>query len=169
MSQSSDLLQAAINSVRVASLDVFDVAMNSKCSLWKKGASGVNDGYGQQSQIFTLLSMQQKDGNGDLQTVDAQDIPCFIKPLTGKELDSEAAYGVAQFLIFMRPVLVDDPPVPLNIHHWLQINKTTDSAGNEVPLIDPPDNTAPMYDLTNINDPGYIGHHLEISAKLIEP
>lgn len=154
MSQSSDLLQAAINSARVASLDVFDVAMNSKCSIWKKGASGINDGYGQESQIFTLL---------------AQDIPCFIKPLTGKELDSEAAYGVAQYLIFMRPQLVDDPPVPLNIHHWLQVNKTTDSAGNEVLLIDPPNNTQTMYDLTNINDPSFIGHHLEISAKLIEP
>jgi hypothetical protein len=132
--------------------DLFDLVMNSVCSIWKKAPDGVVDGYGIQHQTFILI----KTG-----------VPCRADPGAGKELDTDVAFGIQTVTFFMRPQTVDDPPIPLDIHHWLQINST--SLMDDTIQTFPIDANGTMYDILNIKNPGLIGHHLEIEAKLIEP
>jgi hypothetical protein len=126
--------------------DLFDTVLNSSISIWKKGGSGVVDGYGIESQIFTLL---------------VADVPCRIDELGGKELTTSVAFGEQMITFFMRPIKVDSPPVPLNIHHWIQVNM----ANGEV--LGEPDPDGIMYDIKNIKN--LFGHHLEVSTLLLEP
>lgn len=139
-------------------IDNFDAILNAKCSIWKKGGSGVFDSYGHESQTFTLL----KDN-----------IACSVMPGSGKELQTEAAFGIQSYTVFMRPQKVDNPPVDLNIHHWLQINTTIGLDGTSADLVNPPATDGQQLinglNITNISNPGLLNHHLEISASLVEP
>lgn len=139
-------------------IDAFDAILNSRCSIWKKGGSGVFDSYGHESQTFTLL---------------VEDVPCRVTPGGGKELETEAAFGIQTYTVFMRPQRVDNPEVDLNIHHWLQINTMTDLNGTVIDRINPPATDGQQLiaglNITNIKNPGFMNHHLEISAKLVEP
>jgi hypothetical protein len=56
---------------------------------------------------------------------------------------------------------VDNPPVALNIHHWLQINT---GRGN---FITNPDPLGTMFDLKNVVN--VADHHLQVEALLFEP
>ncbi|HJZ76952.1 MAG TPA: hypothetical protein VKE51_34715 [Vicinamibacterales bacterium] len=134
-------------------IDLFDSLLKDRCSVWKKGDVTTVDAYGIVSQAFTQV---------------AQDISCRIQPGPGKELETEAAYGIQQFLFYMRPLLVEMPPVPLTIHYWLQINLTRDLAGNIVTQTSP-SAVGTMYDIKNIKNPDMLNHHLEILAELVEP
>jgi len=126
--------------------DAFDKVLNSTVSVWKKGGNGIVDNYGIESQVFTLL---------------LESVPCRIDAGPGKEIVSEAGFGTQTYTVFMRPLLVDNPPVPLNIHHWLQINN---SYGNDVA---PVSAGGTMLDIKNVKNQS--GHHLEIECLLIEP
>lgn len=133
-----------------------DILFNAVCSIWKKGGTGVVSSYGIESQSFIKL---------------AENIPCCAQPGDGKELDTAVAFGIQNYLFFMKPVMVDNPPVSLNIHHWLQINGVTGPLGAVVNslIVDEPDPTGTMFDILNVKDPMLFGHHLEIQAKLTEP
>jgi hypothetical protein len=133
--------------------DLFDTLLKDRCSVWKKGSISSVNGYGIVSQSFTLV---------------AQDVPCRVQPGGGRELESDVAYGIQQYMFFMRPLQVDDPPVDLTIHHWLQINLQTDMNGNVVMQADPDEN-GKMFDIKNIKNPDLLNHHFEITAELIEP
>ena len=134
-------------------VDLFDQLLNSVCSIWKKGPPNVVDGYGIQQQVFTLLQ---------------SGVACYIEPTTGKEVATDVAFGLQTHIFYMRPPSVDDPPIPLNIHHWLQINSVRDMDGDVIYASDP-DPNGTMYDIKNIKNPGLLGHHLEVETQLIEP
>jgi hypothetical protein len=126
--------------------DGFDTVLNSQISIWKKGGSGVVDGYGIESQVFTLL---------------VSGVACRIDELQGKELDTAVAFGEQTFTFFMRPIAVDFPAVPLNIHHWIQINvKHGESLAD-------PDPNGTMYDIKNIRN--LYNHHLQVDSVVLEP
>jgi hypothetical protein len=150
---------------------VFDGMMICRAAVYKSGATGQIDVYGQPIDIFELLPVTAPAG------IDAtQGMPCFVRPEAGKELNvppapaSETSYGIATFMIFMRPIKVDTPPVDLNLHHWLQI-LTPAQVKNGEDYKDPNDPLAGavMYNITNINNPAKLDHHLEINATVIEP
>lgn len=137
-------------------IDKFDKVLNSRCSIWKKGGTGIFDDYGHESQVFSLL---------------AEDVPCSAQPGDGKELATDAVFGIQNWTFYMRPILVDDDQVPLDIHHWLQLNKWTNPfTQEETVLVDPPDAEGiQLHNIVNIKNIGMLGHHLEIQTKLIEP
>jgi hypothetical protein len=126
--------------------DIFDSILNSTISIWKKGGSGVIDGYGIESQAYTLL---------------VEGVACRIDEMQGKELESDVAFGIQTFTFFLRPIAVDVPAVPLNIHHWLQINVKHGQ------FLGDPDPNGTMYDIKNIKN--MYGHHLEVETKVLEP
>jgi hypothetical protein len=124
--------------------DQFDNIMDSALSVWKKGGSF--DVYGIPSQNLTLLLI---------------DVPCRYDMSTGQEITSDAGFGKQIYYFYMRLIQVDNPPGPLNIHHWLQIN---DARGVNVGAPDP---EGTMFDIKNIRN--VADHHLEVEALLIEP
>ena len=126
--------------------DAFDSILNSKISIWKKGGSGVIDGYGIESQVYTLL---------------AANVACRVDELQGKELDTSVAFGEQTYTFFLRPIMLDDPPIPLNIHHWIQINVKHGT------FIADPDPNGTVYDIKNIRN--LYDHHLQVEAMLLEP
>jgi len=126
--------------------DAFDSALNSLISIWRKGGSGVFDTYGIESQTYTLL---------------LENVKCAFDPGPGKEIVTQAGFGVQKYTFFLRPIQVDFPPVPLNIHHWIQVN-----VANSVPVV-LVSATALMFDIKNIKN--MRGHHLEVEAELVEP
>ena len=139
----------------VLAQDPFDKELNARISIWKKGNSGIFDDYGHQSQILTLL---------------VEDIPARVDPGDGKELQTEAVFGIQNYTIFTRPLMVDDPPVPLNIHYWIQVNKYQTQKGVWITLVDPPtSDNQQLHDIKNVKNPGLIDHHLEIATQLIIP
>src|SRR5437868_14722421 len=90
---------------------------------------------------------QTQDSSGNLSSTLVEltrDVPCFVKPMGGKELNapaspgSETSFGIATYTVFMRPVTVDSPAVKLNNHHWLQILSKSDIA-DSVDYSDPSD------------------------------
>ena len=130
--------------IPAVSHDQFDSILDSQISVWKKG--GTFDIYGIESQNLTLL---------------VAGIWCRFDPGSGQEITSGAGFGKQTYTFFTRPLMVDVPPIPLNIHHWLQINLARGTAvGN-------PDPNGTMFDIKNIKN--LSEHHLEIEALLIEP
>ena len=132
--------------------DLFDQLMDSTVSVWKKGGTGTVDGYGIESQRFILV---------------AQDVPCRYDPGPGKEITTDAGFGTQTYTFFMRPLVVDNPEVKLNIHHWLQINV------DRGVLVTSPDENGRMFDIKNVKDLSSpivpSASHFEIEALLIEP
>jgi hypothetical protein len=127
-------------------IDQFDNLMDSICSVWKKGGTGIVDSYGMESQIFSLL---------------VNSVPCRLQAGAGREIVTEASFGLQMYTFFMRPLVLDSPPTPLTIHHWLQVNYF-----HGVKQADPsPDGL--MYDIKSVRNES--GHHLEVEALLIEP
>jgi len=112
--------------------------------------------------------------NGVIQAVDL--VPCGVRNLKGEELNtppapaSQTSHGIQEFLIFMRVIQVDNPPVALNIKHFLQILSQAQIAAGQS-LLDPNDANAGavMYNITSISDPYLMGHHLEVAATVISP
>lgn len=130
---------------------------NAVCSVFKKGGTGIVDSHGFESQAYALL---------------LADIKCYMENGAGKELDTDAAFGIQYHTFFTPALYIDDPETgtrPLNIHDWLQLNKFTDMNGVERIVIDPPDPDGPMFDVVNIKNPGLLNHHWEIETKFIEP
>ncbi len=135
--------------------DRFDRYLNMACSVWKKQGTGQTDGYGQeQDPVFVKL---------------ADDVACYVEAQTGKELNvppappSETSLGVAQYLVFMRPLQVDDPPIDLNNTHYLTI-KRPDTA-----TLDPNDpvSGAVMHNVYFVDNPGYLNHHFEVFTTVV--
>ena len=126
--------------------DAFDSLLNSRISIWRKGGTGLTDGYGIESQTYTLL---------------VSDVKCRFDPGPGKEIVTEAGFGTQTYTFFLRPILVDFPPVALNIHHWIQINNQFGT------FVSDPSATGIMYDIKNVKNQN--GHHLEVETLLIEP
>ena len=83
--------------------DRFDLLLNSRCSIWKKDTTGTTS-YGQPIETYVLLE---------------DDVACYAEKTSGKELNvppsptSETSAGIETWTIFMRPIAVDSPPVPL--------------------------------------------------------
>jgi hypothetical protein len=135
--------------------DPFDNLLNRACSIWKKQSTGTNS-YGQPIETFVLL---------------VDDVPCFEEQQTGKELNvppapaSETSLGVKTYLILMRPIKVDSPPVKLNNHHYLQTKDPGD------PTLDPndPNSGAILYNVTDVDNPSQMNHHFQVMATVIEP
>jgi hypothetical protein len=148
--------------------DRFDLLMNMRCSVWKKSTTGVT-GYGQPIEEFVQLGGVLHFRDGDQVVTD--DIPCYVEQTSGKELNvppaptSETSTGIKTYTIFMRPLSVDEPPVPLSKNHYLQVKKP----GNVT--LDPNDKNsgAVMFDVTDVDDPGMIGHHYEVAATVLVP
>lgn len=140
---------------------IFDGMMTSRAAVYKQGATGQVDNGGQPiTEYFELV----------------KDIACFVRPEGGKELNvppappSETSFGIATYLIFMRPLKVDSPAIPLNNHHWLQIlTKAEVLAGADYRDPNDPLAGAVLYNITNVNNPGLLDHHYEISATVLEP
>ena len=66
--------------------------------------------------------------------------------------------------------MVDDPPVPLNIHYWIQVNKYQTQKGVWITLVDPPtSDNQQLHDIKNVKNVALIDHHLEIATQLIIP
>jgi hypothetical protein len=124
--------------------DAFDTVMDSLISVWRKGGS--YDIYGIESQDYTLLLI---------------DVPCRYDPGPGQEERSHAGFGKQKYKFYTRPLMVDEPPIPLTIHHWLQINNARGT------FVLNPEPTGMMFDVENIKN--VADHHLEIEALLIEP
>ena len=124
--------------------DQFDTVMDSSVSVWWKGGS--YDAYGIESQAYTLL---------------VSDVPCRYDMGPGKENTKDLQSGLQTYTFYMRPIFVDNPPIALNIHHWLQINTGRGT------FISNPDPLGTMFDLKNIKN--VADHHLEIEAMLFEP
>jgi hypothetical protein len=124
--------------------DQFDTVMDSFVSVWRKGGS--YDAYGIESQAYTLL---------------VSDVPCRYDMLSGKENTKDSSFGVQTYTFYMRPLMVDNPPIALNIHHWLQINTGRNT------FMTNPDPLGTMLDLKNIVN--VADHHLQIEAQLLEP
>lgn len=55
------------------------------------------------------------------------------------------------FVVFMRPPVLPSPETTLNTHHWLQF---TDEQGG-----------AHVLNIVSVNDPSFIGHHLEARCE----
>lgn len=134
---------------------MFDQLLNMRCSVWKKSSAGTT-AYNQPIEEFVRL---------------ADDVPCYVEQTSGKELNvppaptSDTNTGIATYMIFMRPLSVDSPAVPLNNHHYLQVKKPGDET------LDPNDanSGAVIYDITNVDNPGLVDHHYEVSATVLEP
>ena len=124
--------------------DQFDNVMDSTVSVWRKG--GTYDVYGIESQSYTLL---------------LAGVPCRYDMGTGKENVAHAGFGEQTYTFYMRPLFVDNPPVELNLHHWLQINVARGNFESN------PDPLGTMFDLKFIKN--VADHHLQIDAVLIEP
>lgn len=105
-----------------------------------------------------------------------RDVPCAVRSLKGEELNtppapaSQTSTGIQQFLIFMRPLMVDEPPIAINIRHWLQILTPAQVAAG-IDYSDPsdPNAQAVLYNLTNVSNPYQIDHHYELSATVLTP
>ena len=135
--------------------DKFDLLLKDRCSIWKKSSTGTT-GYGQPIEEFILLQ---------------DDVPCYAEKTSGKELNvppaptSETSTGIETWMIFIRPISVDSPAVPLSNHHYLQVRHPQDVT------LDPNDATsgAVMFDVTDVDDPGLTGHHFEVAATVLRP
>jgi len=140
----------------------FDGMMVSRLAVYKKQA--ILDGYG------------QVVGNTSTMIEVARDIPCFVQPLTGQELNtppapaSQTSYGVQQFKIFLRPTLVDTPERAISIRDFFQILTKT-QVDNGDSFLDPndPNNKVLLFNITNISNPANWDHHLEITATVLTP
>jgi|SRR5581483_11457929 len=150
---------------------VFDGMMTSGAAVYKQidTFDGFNNIVSDYVQIPTVTIV-----NGVTKTVDL--VPCLVRNLKGEELNtppapqSQTSHGIQEFLIFMRLIRVDNPPVDLNIKHWLQILSRNQIANGES-LLDPNDANAGavLYNITSISNPALLDHHLEVSATVITP
>lgn len=149
---------------------MFDGMMVSRAAIYKQGATGTDAG-GQPITEYQRLDVTAPAG------IDiSQGVPCFVRPEGGKELNvppaptSETSFGIATYLIFMRAIKVDSPAIPLNNHHWLQIlTQKQVLAGEDYKDPNDPVQHAVLYNITNVNNPGLMDHHLEIAATVLEP
>ena len=140
--------------------DPFDDLLLCRAAIYKQGATGTDAGGQPITEYFELV----------------KDVPCFVESDGGKELNvppappSETSLGIATYTIFMRPLKVDSPAIPLNNHHWLQILSPADVlAHNDYKDPNDPLQKAVLYNITNVNNPGLLDHHLEIAATVLEP
>ena len=138
--------------------DKFALLLNMRCSVWKKSITSTTS-YGQPIEQYIKL---------------ADEIPCYAEQQTGKELNvppetsSETSLGIETWVVFMRPLFVNDPevspnPVRLNNHYWLQVKKPG------ADTIDANDPSVVLFDITGVDDPGLIGHHFEVAATVTRP
>jgi len=135
--------------------DKFDLLLNKVCSVWKKDSTSTTS-YGQPIETYVLL----KD-----------DVRCYAEKQSGKELSvppapvSETSTAIETWVIFMRPLSVDDPPVELNNHHYLQVKNPGD------PTLDPNNalSGAVIFNITDVDNPGLGNHHFEVAATVLRP
>jgi hypothetical protein len=151
---------------------VFDGMLTSRAAVYKE--EQVLDTFGNISSSTFIQIPTSTIVNGIIKSVDL--VPCLVRNLKGEELNtppapaSQTSHGIQEFLAFMRVIQVDNPPVPLNIKHWLQILSKAQIA-NGASLLNPNDANAGavMYNITSLSDPALMGHHLEVSATVISP
>ena len=133
---------------------VFDQLMNSTCQVLMKNTYGSNqdDGYGQPPQGFTVLIASH---------------PCRWTVLVqGREYKTGKEYATKMVRVFMRPPLLDDNnnPFMLTTHHWLLLNNDPDPNPQ-----DPSSYDTSLLNVTSVNDPSKLGHHLEVEGIQVYP
>jgi hypothetical protein len=151
---------------------VFDGMMLSRAAIYKQQQT--LDSYGNLSSSIFIQLATSTIVNGVVTPVGL--VPCGVRNMKGEELNtppapaSQTSHGIQEFIIYMRVIQVDSPPVPLNIKHWLQLLSPAQLASG-APLLDPnnPNAGAVMYNITNASDPYQLGHHLEVAATVISP
>jgi hypothetical protein len=149
---------------------IFDDMMVSRCAFYRR--EGTTDQYGNLVAIFEQIDIQTLTG------LPLDMAPCLARHEKGKKLNtptatvmttSETSFGLADWVIFMRPVLVDDPPLRVSIEHWLQVLSPADLSAGAI-LADPNDanSGAIMYEIVDVINPAQMDHHIEIHATVRE-
>lgn len=120
--------------------DVFDQQLNNSCSIVMKKSPGT--------------------GSDDVYGQPSQSFITNIAswPMRQSTMKGGSEYKVGKefakntFRFFMRPPTVDDAmnPFTLTTHNWLSVNGV-------------------FYNITGINDPSQLGHHLEVVAEQVIP
>jgi head-tail adaptor len=122
-------------------IDPFDSLLIQSVAVLEKETyvPGEGDGYGQPDQTFTTKIASW---------------PARVSTNKGgQEYKQGKESAKNTFLVFMRPPSQDDSHAPftLSTHHWLQF---TDVTG-----------TVHTLNITGVNDPSFLGHHLEAKCE----
>jgi len=125
--------------------DVFDTLMISSTAILEKKTygSGSDDGYGQPPQDFITKIAAW---------------PCRVSTKRGGvEYKQGKEFAKNTFTVFMRPPTTadDSSSFTLNTHHWLRV---TDERGNQQ-----------LFNVLGVNDPSFLGHHLEVMVEQVLP
>jgi head-tail adaptor len=125
--------------------DPFDALLISTAAILEKVTytPGGGDAYGQPSQSFTTKLSSW---------------PCRVSTKKGGiEYKEGKEFAKNTFRIFMRPPLKDDGnnAFTLGTHHWIQV---TDERG-----------AAQLFNVLGVNDPSFLGHHLEVEVEQVLP
>ena len=151
----------------------FDEMMTSRLAVWRKDQSP--DQYNLVSNVvYTRLSCTMVNGKLAGQTVDR--VPCLDQALKGYELNtppapqSETSYGIQTYKVFCRLFTLLDSPAALTIRHFLQVlTKAQVDAGADFPDPNDANAKAVLYNVTDIENPALMDHHLELYATVITP
>jgi hypothetical protein len=120
--------------------DTFDSLLVSEATVLRKTDTTPDD-YGVQDQTLNTL---------------ATGVPCRVSSKAvgrAKEMKAGSKYSLRYLIVYMRPYA--GAGAPLNQHDWLQV---TDLQG-----------VVHTYDVLEIKDPSFVGHHQEILVEEITP
>lgn len=84
--------------------------------------------------------------------------PCRVSTKKGGvEYKQGKEFAKNTFTVFMRPPTTADDHTSfvLNTHHWLRV---TDERGNQQ-----------LFNVLGVNDPSFLGHHLEVLVEQVLP
>lgn len=126
-------------------LDNFDKQLISTCDVVSKRTygAGSDDSYGQPIQQFV----------NELTTW-----PCRVSTMgSGHEYKVGKEFAKNDFKVFMRPPTENDSGLPfeLTTHHWLRVTL--------------PSTKVVFLNVTSVNDPSLLGHHLEVIGEQVIP
>lgn len=125
--------------------DNFDSILISTCDIVSKRGygSGASDGYGQPSQQFVN---------------ELTAWPCRVSTSgSGHEYKVGKEFAKNSFKVYMRPPTETDSGVSFEVttHHWLRVTM--------------PSSQVVFLNITSVNDPSLLGHHLEIVGEQVIP
>jgi hypothetical protein len=153
---------------RMDGKDAFDALLNTTADVLIRDTSA-GDSRGMSSPAYTILATAiacrvQQDGGTP----------------AGKEVRAKAKSSLDFQIVFMRPWFSDPAPNgsffpyvvvagvtynthPLTHNHWLLIPSASvvNSNGQATP--------GDMYDISDINNPGAVNHHLQLDCQLVKP
>ena len=128
-------------------IDPFDALLISSATVLVRDANVTADAYGTSNPAFT---------NATPGTNNVNPTPCRVSLGKGraKEFKDTKKVAVNYREIFMRP-WYDSNGGLIGPHHWLQVTG--------------PDGTNVMYQIFQVDNPGGMGHHLELWCQLYQP